>query len=182
MGLEKLRNEEEESGLETAQFILEEGKKPVAEPVPARKSAPAPLAFDDVFSPSASAFSFSPPPSAAPSSISSFSYPSPASSPALFNEERVLKSKWSSSTLGSVREEHERKGASSKTAQLLLWHPFSFVEEVFCFQQENPRYAHLAILCLYVPEKEQQVPYFAVAISFSWSQAHSIVSVHSVPV
>ena len=30
------------------------------------------------------------------------------------NEEKVLKSRWSSSTLGSIREEHERQGASAK--------------------------------------------------------------------
>ncbi|KAF9552367.1 hypothetical protein CPC08DRAFT_822895 [Agrocybe pediades] len=158
MGLEKLRNEEEESGLETAQFILEEEKKPVAKPIPAKKSAPAPLAFDDVFSPSASAFSFSPPPSAAPSSISSFSYPSPASSPAPFNEERVLKSKWSSSTLGSVREEHERKGASSKLRNYFSGTPSPLLKRSSASSKKVPATPTSPFSAFMSPKKSSRYP------------------------
>ncbi|KAF8804440.1 hypothetical protein BYT27DRAFT_7243600 [Phlegmacium glaucopus] len=61
---------------------------------------PTPQVFDDVFS-----SPFSPTfPSHSPTSPS---YP-------YINEEKTLKSKWSTSTLGSIREEHERRGASAK--------------------------------------------------------------------
>ena len=123
IGLEKLRNEED-SGFDNVQFILEEEKEASEEQVQ-EIAQPQPEVVDDIFSPLSSTFSLSPPPSAAASSFSSFSYPS--SAPSLdarkhnpYNEERVLKSKWSSSTLGSVREEHERKGTPSK-----LLHYFS---------------------------------------------------------
>ncbi|TFK20384.1 hypothetical protein FA15DRAFT_625481 [Coprinopsis marcescibilis] len=40
--------------------------------------------------------------------------PAPSSASSPYREERVLKSKWSSSTLASVREEHERRSSTNK--------------------------------------------------------------------
>jgi len=119
MGLEKLRTEDTE--VEQPSSALDEPKEEVPEQIAPEQiaevpqSAPHPQELvDDIFSPVSSAFSFSPAPS-----IQFHSCPSPSPSPALkhkvYNDdEKVLKSRWSTSTLGSVREEHERRGASSK--------------------------------------------------------------------
>jgi len=65
---------------------------------------------DDVFSPFSPTF---------PSSSSSSSSHSPTSpSYPYINEEKTLKSKWSTSTLGSIREEHERRGGASAKLRL----------------------------------------------------------------
>jgi hypothetical protein len=40
--------------------------------------------------------------------------PTFTTSPTSFSEEKMLKSRWSTSTLGSIREEHENRGTSSK--------------------------------------------------------------------
>ncbi|KIM36700.1 hypothetical protein M413DRAFT_287357 [Hebeloma cylindrosporum] len=115
MSLEKLRTEDVEVELPISAVTNPEQE--ISEQIPeVPQPAPQPqeLVVDDIFSPVSSAFSFSPAPS-----VQFHSYPSPSASPALkhkvYNDdERVLKSKWSTSTLGSVREEHERRGASSK--------------------------------------------------------------------
>jgi hypothetical protein len=114
MSLEKLKTQDAE--VEQPSSALAEPKEEAPEQIP-EVSQPAPhpqeLIVDDIFSPVSSAFSFSPAPS-----IQSHLYLSPSPSPGLkhkvYNDENVLKSKWSTSTLGSVREEHERRGASSK--------------------------------------------------------------------
>jgi hypothetical protein len=120
MGLEKLRTEDVE--VEQPSSALDEPKQEAPEQiapeqipaVPQPASHPQELVVEDIFSPVSSTFSFSPAPS-----IQFHSNPSPSASPALkhkvYNDdEKVLKSRWSTSTLGSVREEHERRGASSK--------------------------------------------------------------------
>ena len=115
MSLEKLRTEDPE--VEQPSSALAEPKEEAPEQileVPQPAPQPQELVLDDIFSPVSSAFSFSPAPS-----VQFHSYPSPSPSPPLkhkvYNDdEKVLKSKWSTSTLGSVREEHERRGASSK--------------------------------------------------------------------
>jgi len=112
MSLEKLRTEDAE--------VVEQPSSAPAEQPKEEEEAPQPqeLVLDDIFSPVSSAFSFSPAPS-----IQFHPSPSPSPAPAslkkhkVYNDdEKVLKSKWSTSTLGSVREEHERRGggASSK--------------------------------------------------------------------
>ncbi|PPQ67327.1 hypothetical protein CVT26_007248 [Gymnopilus dilepis] len=112
MGLERLRTVEEEpvaQPLEQVQEQQEEPEQEVQHPVQPQELP------DDVFSAksTSSSFSFSPSPSPSPYDAS---YPSPSPSPNHnpYNEERVLKSKWSSSTLASVREEHEHRSPSSK--------------------------------------------------------------------
>ncbi|KAF8970343.1 hypothetical protein BDZ97DRAFT_1753952 [Flammula alnicola] len=120
LGLEKLRSEDsEDSGAEEKEEEVEEKKEQVQQVVqqPPRPQQPTQLqeVVNDVFSPLSPSFSSSPSPS--PSYY--HAYPSPSDSPSplhsgIYNEERVLKSKWSSSTLGSIREEHERRGASAK--------------------------------------------------------------------
>ena len=117
MGLEKLRTEDVEVEVEQPSSALDAPKEEAPEQipeVPQPASHPQELLVDDIFSPVSSAFSFSPAPS-----IQFHSSPSPSPSPALkhkvYNDdEKVLKSRWSTSTLGSVQEEHERRGASSK--------------------------------------------------------------------
>ena len=113
MSLEKLRTEDAEVESSAPAEPKEEAPEQVLE-VPQPAPQPQELVLDDIFSPVSSAFSFSPAPSIQ-------FHPSPSPSPAslkqkVYNDdEKVLKSRWSTSTLGSVREEHERRsGASSK--------------------------------------------------------------------
>ncbi|KAF5318620.1 hypothetical protein D9619_010970 [Psilocybe cf. subviscida] len=134
-GLEQLRSSDNE---EEPQFVHEDKEAmdttTIEEEQPAQPQSPPQVAsvrsdyIDDVFSPISPCFS--PPPSSLTSSfIPYYSVASPVTdsyfptSPnaaqthttnGMDTEERVLKSKWSSSTLGSIREEHERRGASSK--------------------------------------------------------------------
>ncbi|KDR76499.1 hypothetical protein GALMADRAFT_225553 [Galerina marginata CBS 339.88] len=123
LGLEQLwtMKEEPENGEQEFTFEESEIQSPCKEEEPAQPQQEQPqqqqVIVNDLFSPLRS--TSSPAPSSTPSS---FSYPSPAPSPSsssehqspYMNEDRHLKSKWSTSTLGSVREEHERRGASSK--------------------------------------------------------------------
>lgn len=109
LGLEKLRTVQEETSFDIPDLALEE-QQPSPQPQPQQE------VVDDVFSPVSSSFSFSPPPSA---TAYFTDYASQVPLPtvvkrALFNEEKILKSKWSSSTLGSVREEHEQQAPASK--------------------------------------------------------------------
>jgi len=110
MSLQRLRTEDTE--VQQSPAALLKPKVQALEQIP--EVQPEELMVDDVFSPVSSAFSFSPAPS-----IQYPSHPSPSPSPAsprhkVYDDEKVLKSKWSTSTLGSVREEHERRGTSSK--------------------------------------------------------------------
>jgi hypothetical protein len=73
-------------------------------------------AVTDLFSPTADSPFFPPSPSLSYYHSSASGSP-PASAGTknhVYMEEHALKSKWSTSTLASVREEHERRGASSK--------------------------------------------------------------------
>ncbi|KAF8880465.1 hypothetical protein CPB84DRAFT_1851849 [Gymnopilus junonius] len=107
VGLEKLWTVEEESAAqEQPQHAVEGVQRP-----PQPQEVP-----NDVFSSksTSSSFSFSPSPSPSPyHSDQPSPSPSPHRSP-YYNEEKMLKSKWSTSTLASVREEHERRSPSSK--------------------------------------------------------------------
>ncbi|KAH9477377.1 hypothetical protein JR316_0009585 [Psilocybe cubensis] len=114
LGLEKLRVQEETQVDLPTISIEEQQPAPTPEPTPEPEQE---IVVDDVFSPSSSSsFSFSPSPSVTSHSNDYF-LAVPSSNTAkrpLFNEEKILKSKWSSSTLGSVREEHEHRASASK--------------------------------------------------------------------
>ena len=91
-GLEQLRNSPVES--QRPDFVIPE----IREPEP--KEQPQQQVVDDIFSPTF------------PSDTTS---PTSPSYPYITSEEKVLKSRWSTSSLGSVREEQqESRGASSK--------------------------------------------------------------------
>ena len=123
-GLQRLRSREEQAIFEEAEFVIEEEveepvqeeQTPVEEPIAPASSESSHESVNDLFSPTCSSFSFSP----SPSPSNSFYqqqyayYPNSPSPSPYANEEKMLKSKWSTSTLGSIREEHERRGASSK--------------------------------------------------------------------
>ncbi|KAF8156629.1 hypothetical protein B0H34DRAFT_469016 [Crassisporium funariophilum] len=103
-GLEQLRSSEtvvEESSLSPATgFVLEQEEEPQADEQVVVFQPTQQTQVDDVFSPM-SPFSFQ--------EQEQYSNPNP-----YISEDKTLKSKWSTSTLGSVREEHERRGASAK--------------------------------------------------------------------
>ncbi|KAF9527637.1 hypothetical protein CPB83DRAFT_855763 [Crepidotus variabilis] len=110
VGLERLREREQEVIFEEAEFIVENGDDEVLEPaLPTAASKDINTQFarrqEDYYTPSESGWSFSSSPS-----------PSPSPSPyAHTTDEKMLKSKWSTSTLGSVYEDHAtRRNASSK--------------------------------------------------------------------
>ncbi|PPQ72998.1 hypothetical protein CVT24_001432 [Panaeolus cyanescens] len=119
MGLEQLRNtsvQPEAPAQEPLAVVPEEtssGEEPQPEVVIQQEATVYEQEFiQDIFT--------SPVSSPTPSSFSFGSYYSPCASPAPHgqspyqNNSPVLKSKWSTSTLGSIREEHERRSASAK--------------------------------------------------------------------
>ena len=88
-GLEQLRNSPVDS--QQPDFIVPEIQEP--EPEPENQPQQQQEVVDDIFSPTFS------------SDRTSSLYPT---------DEKILKSRWSTSTFGSVREEHENRGGASK--------------------------------------------------------------------
>ena len=107
-GLEQLRNSPVDG--QSPDFIIPEIREP--EPEPESEEQPPPQqqqqqqqqqhqeVVDDIFSPTFTSDATSP--------------TSPSYYPYMTTDEKILKSRWSTSTFGSVREEHESRGASSK--------------------------------------------------------------------
>ncbi|KAF9486198.1 hypothetical protein BDN70DRAFT_916420 [Pholiota conissans] len=87
-----------------------------AQSTPPHPRLASPEVPNTVLSPTPESSFFPPSPSLSYYHSSASGSPPPSSSPKhhVYMEEHVLKSKWSTSTLASVREEHERRGASSK--------------------------------------------------------------------
>jgi len=110
MGLEKLGEEDED--IEISQSAVEQTQD-IPNSDSSHDSMPQDL-VNRLYTPTISSFSFSPSPSPVPCGEQENVPPSS------FNEERVLKSRWSSSTHGSIHEEHGRRHRST-SAKLRLY-------------------------------------------------------------